>query len=65
MTCGMITALGSQEGMKMYVTQNGERLAKRTKPCEPSSKAGSGMKSLSKKFWRLLGVYRLLYRLDK
>lgn len=65
MTCGVITALGSQEGMKMYVTQNEERLAKRAKPCEPSNKVGSGMKSLSKKFWRLLGIYRWLYHLDK
>lgn len=65
MTCGVITALGSQEGMKMYVTQNGEHLAKRTNPCEPKSKVGSGMKSLSKEFWRLLGIYRLFYHLDK
>lgn len=65
MTCGVITALGSKEGMKMYVTQTEERLAKRTKTCEPNSKVGSGMKSLSKEFWRLLGIYRLLYHLDK
>lgn len=64
-TCGVITALGSQEGMKTYVTQNEERLAKRTKPREPNSKVGSGMKSLSKEFWRLRGIYRLLYHLDK